>query len=793
MKMTNKHDEPTNLSHQPMVESEPYSTCPKQKKYVPYFILLGVILIPLLYSYFYLGAFWDPYAKLDQVPVAVVNEDLGATIQEKERNLGQELCDELKEDASLSFTFTDATTAKEGLEGKKYYATITIPSNFSKNIASSSESNKQTATITYSSNEKRNYLAAQILNTAVAKIEKSLRSTVEEEIVTTLSDKLRETPEKLATLSDGLSKLQTGASDLKDGTTTLTAGASKLKEGVSTLTAGTTSLKDGASSLQDGALSLQAGSKKLVTGSQTLHLGLLSYAEKWTEFSNGLATAKDGSNTLQKNLATLDQGLARLLDGATKLDAATNDLSTIVSGTTTLSSGANSLAQAITSYTTGVDSLIQNVSATTEALAAYAKLTGDPTITKIVATLTNEKNLAGLTALKNGSTALNQGASSLTNGITRLSDGAQNLTQLKAGITQLKEGLTTAKQGSAALSKGATSLSTGLTTLYSAGNEFSKATTQLTQGASALNQGLSTLSTGVNTLTSGAKALSQGADKLNTGASALGDGITSFAGGATALDEGATKLKDGISTAKDGVTTSIADANEQLKSLDGLDTFAANPVTVESSAYAPVPNYGTAFAPYFMSLSLWVGGLMIFFGIYFDPECRFKLLSRRSDKVIKRTFAYLLIGLLQAIFLCIVLIVFLGLKVENVPLYFASSCLVSMVFIAIIQLLLLFFSNIGKFLAIALLILQLTSCGGTFPMETVPKLFNHLFPFMPMTYSVGIFKEAISGTGDTSLILYHGGILLGILLIVIAITIVFSLLRKKKNTTIAGESMTTAY
>lgn len=540
-----------------------------QKKYIPYIIVIGVIIIPLLYSYFYLGAFWDPYSNLDQVPVAVVNEDQGANINDTQRNLGNELCEELKEDGSLAFTFTDADSAKEGLERTTYYAVLTIPTDFSANIASASNTDKQVATVTYSSNEKSNYLATQILNSAVTRIEKSLRSSVDEELVATLTDKLNEVPNSLGTLSEGLTELQNGASDLKDGTSNLSTGAATLNMGAADLATGITSLKDGADTLASGTTELKGGASQLVSGS-------------------------------------------------------------------------NSLAS----------------------------------------------------------------------------------------------------------------------------------------GASSLQQGVNSLSQGIDQVNSGAAALATGASTAVDGATTLKEGTDTLATAAVALDDGASKLYHGLEEANDGVTTSIEDTDSQLASLNGLDTYAADPVAVDTEAYAPVPNYGTAFAPYFMSLSLWVGGLMIFFGIYFDPDHHFNLLSRNSELGVKRSFAYLLIGLTQAVLLCIVLLTGLKLTVTNLPLFIASCCLISMTFIAIIQLLLLCFSNIGKFLAIALLILQLTSCGGTFPMETVPRFYNMIYPFMPMTYSVGLFKEAISGTGDSSLILKNVGFLLVFLVGSLLLTLLMLQLQK---------------
>ena len=756
------------------------------KKYIPYIIIIGVIIIPLLYSYFYLGAFWDPYSHLDEVPVAVVNEDQGAVINDTARNLGEELSEELKADGSLAFTFTDADSAKDGLDSTKYYAVLTIPADFSSKIATSSDTDKQVATVTYSANEKRNYLASQILKSAVTTIEESLRSSVNAEIVSTLAGKLNEVPANLDTLSDGLNKLQTGASDLKDGTSDLASGTTTLNDGASDLATGITALKDGADTLATGTSSLKDGADQLVSGSTTLASGISSFGSKLSEYTQGVESASTGSQALVDNFKSLNTGIADLLSGAQSLQSATATITDLKDGAAALATGASSLQEGLQTYTSGVDSLISNVTQITQALSAYAQQTKDPTITALVTSLTSKDTLAGIKALQSASTTLNEGAATLKTGSDALSSGTQNVDALKAGIDQIATGLKSAQTGSKALSAGATGLNLGLARLAASNDALTGGATQLASGASSLKQGLDSLSQGIDQVNSGAATLATGAGTAADGAIALKEGTDTLATGATTLDGGANQLYNGIEEASTGVTTSIQNTNTQLASLNGLDTYALAPVNVESDPYAPVPNYGTAFAPYFMSLSLWVGGLMIFFGIYFDPDSRFQLLSRSSENVVKRSVAYLIIGLTQAVLLCMILLIGLKLTVTNLPLFFAACCLVSMSFIAIIQLFLICFSNIGKFLAIALLILQLTSCGGTFPMETVPKIYNVLYPFMPMTYSVGLFKEAISGTGDTDLILKNVGFLTIFMIGSLLLTILFTNLQKKGKSKLVG-------
>jgi putative membrane protein len=154
----------------------------KKTRIVGFIIIIAVIVLPLAYSLFYLGAFWDPYGKLNQLPIAVVNNDSGATINGETRNLGSELVENLKTNDTLKWTFTDEKDAEAGVQGKDYYAMVAIPSDFSSAIASADKTDKQIAQITYTANEKRNYLASQILNRAILELEVELRAKVNEEI-----------------------------------------------------------------------------------------------------------------------------------------------------------------------------------------------------------------------------------------------------------------------------------------------------------------------------------------------------------------------------------------------------------------------------------------------------------------------------------------------------------------------------------------------------------------------------------------------------------------------------------
>lgn len=614
-----------------------------KKQVIPFIVIIGVVIIPLLYSFFYLDAFWDPYAKLNTLPVAVVNEDQGAQLNGQQRNFGNEMCDELKNSGELKFVFTTVEDAKKGTENSDYYAYLKIPSNFSEVIASASTDSNQVAQLVYSPNEKRNYLACQILNRAVLQIEGSLKNKINSEIISELTSQLSQTPDKLKPLSDGLTKLNDGTTKLSDGT---------------------------------GAL---------VTG----------------------------SDDLSKGAKTLDGGINQLLSGINKIDSKTANINDLNTGAAQLSAAAKEFNTALTKYTTGVTALINNANSTSQFIGAFVQknpgVLNDKTFAAFVGQMGSAQNKAAIQQLSAATSKLTAASSQISAGIEKLSQGTKSIPQLKEGLAQIKAGLEDANTGSA--------------------------------------------------------ALSQGAQKLNSGIKEV--------------NGGAVQLHDGTQQALSGVNQSIIDGNGQVSSIDKLQDFTSDRVKFNQESLYPVPNYGTAFAPYFLSLSMWVGALIIFFAIYLDADGKFKLLSRESTNKVARSFCYLAIALVQAIILGLVLIFALGLEVKNVPLYFATCCLVSLAFISIVQFLMVFLKDIGKFLTIALLILQLTSCGGTFPMQTVPKIFNVLYPFMPMTYSVTLLKESISGV-QSSYATQSMITLIAIFVVFMTVTVLLSLARKKR-------------
>lgn len=223
----------------------------------------------------------------------------------------------------------------------------------------------------------------------------------------------------------------------------------------------------------------------------------------------------------------------------------------------------------------------------------------------------------------------------------------------------------------------------------------------------------------------------------------LTDGVTKLYDGTTKLNDGMVKLSDGSKELNDKITEGSDKVNKNLvNDSDTMATYISEPLKMDEKPMFPVKNYGTGFAPYFIPLSLWIGALMMFFVI--TEKVDDDINASTASLVLGKYVSYGFIGTIQAV-LASVVVMALGLRPDNVPMYFLFNIFMSFVFIAIIQSLVFLLGMAGRLLSIILLILQLTSCAGTFPLEVVPPLFKVLNPFMPFTYCVSALREVVSG------------------------------------------------
>ena len=233
------------------------------------------------------------------------------------------------------------------------------------------------------------------------------------------------------------------------------------------------------------------------------------------------------------------------------------------------------------------------------------------------------------------------------------------------------------------------------------------------------------------------------------------------------------ELDNSVKDAKKQIKSKKDATEEEVSPLKDISKYSENVVKVDKKVVNEVPSYGTAFSPFFISIALWVGALMLYIILYFDKENRFEKLSIDNPNHLKRTFYYHVLGTMAGIILAFLLQVLLDFEITSIPLYYFSIVLIANTFVALIEFLILNFKDVGKFIALILLVLQLAAAGGTFPIETVTKSFRFLHPLLPMTYTIGLLRE--------SLMTIEGSLLSKNLIIVISICLVFVVLNLVKD------------
>lgn len=294
-------------------------------------------------------------------------------------------------------------------------------------------------------------------------------------------------------------------------------------------------------------------------------------------------------------------------------------------------------------------------------------------------------------------------------------------------LDTLDRHLATLQRQSEALAKHAPTLDQDVATAVSKINALNKGAGQVARGAKQLHTGLGTARTG-------SADLDTGVGKLKTGASDLNGGMFKLADGSGELAEG---LHDGVKQIPD------YDKNDR----DRRTGVMSDPVQLASQSLHKAPNYGTGFAPYFIPLSLWVGAMVAYMLI--QPLNRRALAAGASAWRIALAgwLPVAALGVLQVAALMSVLHWALGLQMVRAAGTVGFLFLVTACFAAIVQWLNARFGAAGRILVLAFLMLQLTSAGGTYPVQTSPGFFNAIHPFLPMTYVVEALRRLISGGG----------------------------------------------
>lgn len=447
----------------------------------------------------------------------------------------------------------------------------------------------------------------------------------------------------------------------------------------------------------------------------------------------------DNLNEVPKSLQTIVDATDKLQEGSDNLKSG---LGQINEGTKTLSSKYTELDQGIDSVKNGASSL-------------------------------ND----GVNDLKNGSSKITSGLSDLNNGVNSYTTNTNSLIQLLkvCEVAHNSDGsLNLNTQRNQYINVDCNNISLLMNALSNQAT-----VSKLNSGASTLLNGSKSLDEGISKLQNGTSILQSGLDKVSSGSKTVKDSLTTLSNGTSSAYDGSVKLSDGLSTFKGEIVKSKTETEEKLSKLDGLDTYVKDSVKIDEKPKGEVKQYGVSFTPLFLSIGLWVGALMCYVIFYYDQEHRFKLLDK-ENRGIKQNFAYILIASIFALVTSFLIKTLLGFSVTSSVTYYLSSILISVTFMSIIQLLIRLFSDVGKFLSLVVLVLQLAASGGTFPVETITYGFRWLNPLLPMTYSIKLIKEALIST-DNGFIFNNAIVLILFAVISFLITCTYDYIKGKNK------------
>ena len=524
--------------------------------------MIGVALVPALYNLSFLGSMWDPYGNVKNLPVAVVNEDKSATLNDKTLTIGDDMVDSMSKNKALDYHFVSQKKADKGLKDGDYYMVITLPEDLSEKASSLLTDNPKKLNIKYQTTAGRSFVASKMSESAMTK----LKDTVSENITETYTKAVFKS---MSSLQDGLKKASDGGTQLVDGSQKLESGSQTITDNLNTAASGSQTLADGTATLSSGLTTYTNGVSSLASGLNTLSDGLLPY-------TGGVGQLATGLNELSSKFPSYISGVGQIAGVMPQL---TQGFTAYANGVSEISLGQTAFTSALTDYTNGVSQL----SAGLAQLDAKSRELTDG-INQLQTTSNNslEQLIAGATNLNDGlqtlQTELNNttlpDASQLQINLDSLSQFGQQLSAMSSAISSINSSdlaavqATTAYQNLSDTEKAeidtAITNSTGATTADNLITQISSIQTQLVS-----LQDLSTQLANLSTLLNNIAALKANVVTASAGSQQLVDGLTQFKEGLTA-ESGIPTLVSGISDYTTAVAqltdgaNQIVDNNEKL-------------------------------------------------------------------------------------------------------------------------------------------------------------------------------------------------------------------------------------
>lgn len=665
-------------------------------------VAVGLVIVPTLYAWFNIAGSWDPYGNTGNLKVAVANSDNGymSDLIPVRVNIGDTVVSALRENDQLDWRFVSESDAVEGVRSGEYYAAVVIPENFSSRMMTVFSSDAEHAEIVYYENQKANAIAPRVTDKAAS----AVRQQIDETFAKTISDVGLATTSSLLEFMDG-DQIAAYAGNLSG-----------------TLAGAITTLRDASGSVDEFAGLLQSSTGLLDSTSDLL-------ASAGTASKDAKALVGDAKTGLSGMHDALDAAVAAinqsLKDSAGDYDAAAKAIDEAfgaadahVSLTVTQLRDASADVAKRASDMRDVQDNILAVERDVEGSNLPEKLKAElvQKIDIVANTVGNVANQQELLAKH-----LSDAAASLETGAA---DARAKAQAVKDGIAEAKGSIGGVKDSyNATLKQQISDLSDAVADVARRGSDMAD-----------------DLGATVTDLSHAASALS---DDLVGAHEVLADASADLVSAADDLQ----RLKEGLDTA---VTSGDLDRVRELIGSDpaALADALAAPVALDRQAVYHIKNYGSAMAPFYTTLSIWVAGIVLAAMLKANvDEADVKALGnpRLHELYLGRYAFFALLAFAQATLVCAGDLLFFGIQCEHPFQFMLVGWLAGFVFSNMIYTLTVSFGDIGKAIAVVLLVMQVAGSGGTFPIEMTADFFQAVYPFLPFTHAINAMHAAMAG------------------------------------------------
>ena len=645
-------------------------------------IIVGLIFLPSMYAWPNILSSWDPYGHTNNIKVAVTSEDDGATVDGKELNLGKSLVEGLKNNKNLDWQFvSNKQQAEDGVRIGDYYASIVVPKNFSQDMTSVSRTEPKRATIEYTVNEKINAISPKITNSGASAIANNISKNFVETANGIIFEKLHEAGVKFEENLPSIEKAKEEIFKLNDNFSTYESTLSEL-------------------------------------------IGKVEYGYNIL-------------NNVQNTLPEIDRVATNSIMIADKAGITINNIQGFNERLLPIINNHLSVVEEVSKEANIIAKELQQKPDKTEEIKARQKAL-DSRLQASTERLQLVKNIFEYFNKLSSERLFNnqlERVTTLSNDITTIKEVNNNIYNKMDHYDEIAD---TVKEEFVNKSSRVNEVSSNMNSKLNV--EVAPLISQVLSKAEVNIDKVSGIIAGAQgELPAVERKLSETEVKISN---AYGK-LLSLQAQMPSAKSKIQKLTDEIKKADSGI-----DKN-QLFNLLKVDykqqaEFFANPVKLQENKLYHIENYGSAMTPFYTVLSIWVGSLLMSSLLTTkveDEENKYK----PYQKYFGRGLLFVIISLFQTLIITLGDMYVLGTQATSPFRFVIFALLISLLFSSIIYTIVCILGNVGKAVCIVLLVLQLGSSGGTFPIQMTSEFFQALYPKVPFTYSIGLLREAVGG------------------------------------------------